>query len=173
MPSVTMLPAKVSPPLELNLVVPKAPLVTPFTVTPGIPSHWVLNTLNASAWNWTVKRSLTLVFLNTPRLAVLIGCPRSVLRPTPRNGDPKNLAEIGSLMIQCAWFKARGLPVTRSIRPQLGALALVHWPTEVNGAAGLEMMGRQASREDPVQSVGSQSEGPAGLELPTRLSTTM
>jgi len=46
----------------------------------------------------------------------------------------------------------------RCVRPQPGAEALVHCPTDVNGALALDRIGRHASREEPVQSVGSHRE---------------
>src|ERR1039457_4772642 len=102
-----------------------------------------------------VRRSLTLVFLNTAMLAVMIGSPRSVFRPTPRKGEPKNCAAARLLIIQRAWLKAIGFPVFRLMRPQSPPVAFMHWPTESKGALALLRMGRHVSSEPLVKSVGS------------------
>src|SRR5580700_2310156 len=118
------------------------------------------------------------MFLNTARLSVLMGCPRSVLRPTPAYGVPKTWAAVGSLWIQCApvigvtahWLLPPPLPRHGSVKltsvprgcaapPPVGQVASVpsqYCPTDAIGRLALLRIGRHASKRPPKTAVGSQ-----------------
>src|SRR5580693_3251789 len=119
-----------------------------------------------------------LMFLKTARLSVLMGCPRSVLRPTPAYGVPTTWAAVGSLWIQCAlvmgvtphWFcppplpkhgsvKLTSVPRGRAVPPAEGQVARVpsqYCPTDAIGRLALLRMGRHASNVPPKSAFGSQ-----------------
>src|SRR5437660_11280501 len=165
MPSLLILavPKLLSPPLGLKAKLPNwltPPMLAESTFTFGMPSHWWLNKLNAWACNWNVARSVIRVFLKTARLMVLIGWPRSVFRPTPRNGEPKNFAALTSLTIQRTALRLVAPLVVKFVIPQSEAVGSVQIPTELKGALALPWIGRQVSSVPPVKSVGSQNPWP-------------
>src|SRR5580658_2055828 len=108
--------------------------------------------------------------------------PRSVLRPTPKKGDPRMVAAVGLLTIQRApvmgvtahWLELPPLPTHPALilanvpngSPVVPVAAAGHvapvpsqyWPTVSNGKPALLRIGRQASSAPPVKLVGSHSD---------------
>src|SRR6266704_1874149 len=93
------------------------------------PRYMWFRMLFALAWKCSLTRSVTLVSLMTPKSSWLKTWAKSVSRPTPLYGLPKNLAAVLLLTIQCTPLAAIAVPLLKSVRPQLAALALVHNPT--------------------------------------------
>src|SRR6266571_6824383 len=111
----------------------------------GVPKYIWFRMLFALAWKCSLTRSVTLVSLITPKSSWLKAWAKSVSRPTPLYGLPKNLAAVLLLTIQCTPLAAIAVPLLKSVRPQLAAVALVHNPTLSRGAAAFDRIGRQVS----------------------------
>src|ERR1700734_3635004 len=95
------------------------------------------------------------MFLNTERFAVLMGVPRSVLRPTPANGVPTTAAAIGSLWIQCApgiGVTAHG--VVPALLPKQGSVKLTRVPKGIAAPAGFKHVAVVPSQYCPTELIG-------------------
>ena len=131
MPSVMMLPANVSPPLLLKFVFWKLPRVTSSRIGSGTPRNCTFMTLKAWAWNCAFSRSVIAMSLKNARFAVLMCCPRRVLRP--HAGKRCAVDDRGCRCVLNPVHRTRGCrrPVTKSNRLHVEAVVpvQVYWPT--------------------------------------------